>query len=84
MTTEAHISTPNASRCSCGRLWLDHCDSLSIKNEKLVYALKDAEKWLDGVDMRKFDDKFDWSGNARAALKIIREALANNEGKSNE
>lgn len=76
-----HHTTATASRCSCGRLWLDHCDSLSIKNEKLVYALENAEKWLEGVDMQKVGDKFDWSGNARAALKIIREALSKNESK---
>ncbi len=76
MTTEvAHNSTANASRCSCGKLWLDHCEILAIQNEKLTAALKEAEKWLDGVDMQKVGDTFNWSGNARAALKIVRAAL---------
>lgn len=38
--TEVHTQTATASHCSCGKLWIDHCEILAIRNEKLTAMLK--------------------------------------------
>lgn len=35
-----HTQTANASHCSCGMLWIDHCEGLVIRVEKLSEILK--------------------------------------------